>query len=164
MRRWNTNLWRKIGVKKLWNETNEKLQTAVRIDIIEDFPTLCVHLRCILLLVKLIHRIHLEGWCVHSNLNLVRVNCHTTIFGVHRCDGSYDACRNTPNTHLHDQPHALTWELDELDFTIHNSMSTMITLLFLELVPHFGMSRDAATVHSAHLAQVLPQALVPKEG
>ncbi len=123
---------------------------------------MCVLLGRLLLLLKLIQRPHFEG-CVHNKLNVFSGNCHT-IIRIRHCAGACDGCRNIPLIRLLDKSHALDWELDELDFTIHDSISTTIALLLLELVPNFAMSGDGATVQRVCVAQVLPQAPVPKEG
>jgi hypothetical protein len=123
---------------------------------------MCVLSGRLLLLLELIQCLHLEG-CVHNKLNGFGGNCHT-IIGIHHCVGACDRCWNIPLIHLLDQSRALDWELDKLDFTIHDSILTTITLLFSELVPNFALSGEAATVQRVCVAQVFLQMPAPKEG
>ena len=115
-----------------------------------------------LLLLDLCHRLHPEG-CVHHELNVVLFlhDFHTIII---RNDGEWDCdgCLNSPSEGLFDQSCTLTWELDKLALTVHNSISR--TLLLLEFVTHFVMSCDAATVLAVLRALVIPKAPVCKEG
>ena len=113
-------------------------------------------------LLDLLHHLHPEG-CVDHELNVVLflLDFHTILNMCNRewdCDG----CWNSPNVGLFDQSCTLRWELDKLALTIHDSISR--TLLLLEFVTHFAMSVDAATVLVVRIAQVLPIALVCKEG
>ena len=138
------------------------LNVTLRIIITVDIKSMCDLFRHLFLLLDLLHRLHPEG-CVDHELNVVSIllDSHTILNNL-VTEWDCDGCWDSPNVGLFDQSCTLTWELDNLALTVHDSIS--YTLRLLKFITHFAMSVDTATVLVVPIAEVLPIALVGKEG
>ena len=128
------------------------------INFLQDVIRLYSRTHCLLLLCKLKVRFHPEGH-VQDKLHVIPflLNFHTF---HHLSDGEWNVKWQRSIT----SKALLFWELDNLEFTVNDSTSSVVGLGRLEFVVDISMSGDHATVRVVGSVQILPKAPGRKEG